>query len=487
MKNKLLLFVATVALVGNTAVFAATQTSKQQKKSKPVSTSTINARTQALETEVRSLQKEVAELQEAKTQGKAFLGSLAEVYAHGPAVVTSPALGVRRSSDDASDLMVNLPSMNEDLQILNVRKKMDNYALAHDISIPQHPIIVLSGGAEGQITDRRDYTGKKSADVDLTRAELDVIAEASPWATATMIISYDNGGIIGLPDRVSNSRLYLSRGFMTIGQLNKFPVYFTLGQIYMPFGRYSNYRLTTPSTQVLGRIRQRAGVLGFDYAGFYGQVYAFPGETHVPGNVELAKRGGLNLGYKRAINDKFSFDFGAGVTGNMAESQGMLNNGQSNPNFTGFDANKTIKSRVPGVDGYAKFSYKPITILGEYIAATKSFDPTDMTFNCKGAKPSALDIEAAYDFVLFNKPNTLAIGYGNSWDALALAVPKHDFFGEYNISIWKDTIESIEYRHNVNYGAGDKATGNNPVTGQVAITPPGKISNSVTLQLGIYF
>lgn len=496
MRHKLSYIIAAAALVSSASVLADTTTTKHQAKHKHSVTkcATTNSRTQALEKDVRSLKEQVAELQEARDKGKAFIGSLSEVYAHGPAVVTSPALGVRRSSEDASDLMVSLPSMNEDLQILRIRKNMDNYAKEHCIEIPQRPILAISGGAEAQVINNRDYSGRNKLDVDLTRAELDFIAEASPWATAAMIISFDNGGINGLPNRVSNSRLYLSRGFLTIGQLNKFPGYLTLGQVYLPFGRYSSYRVTTPSTQVLGRIRQRAGVMGFDYHGLYGQVYAFPGETHVPGSVELGKRGGANLGYKY-VNDKFSFDGGAGLTGNMAEAQGMLSNGQKFPNFSGFSANENLKSRVPGVDGYAKIGYKPFTLVAEYLTATKRFDMADMTFNGRGAKPSALDVEGAFDFRIFDKPNTIAIGYGQSWQSLALTVPKRDFFAEYNVSIFKDTIESLEYRHNVNYGAGDVATGNNPIPNPGAVPPvvqqpitvPGKISNSITFQLGIYF
>lgn len=502
MKTKLLFFAIAISLVSGSvlAETAATPTStKDQAKSATnqttqqlCNTKKHSNRPSKLERDVRYLKAQVAELQDAKEKGKSMLGELAEVYAHGPAVVTSPAFGVRRSAEDASDLMVSLSSMNEDLQILNIRRKLENYAKCRCIKIPDHPILSISGGLEGQITEIQNYTHQDRVDVDLTRAELDFIGEASPWATGTIILSYDNGagngsGAIGYPNRINNSRLYLSRGFLTIGQLNKFPGYFTLGQIYLPFGRYSSYRLSSPTTQVIGRIRQRAALIGFEYQGLYGQLYGYPGQTHVEGQNEIENRGGANLGYKYSV-DNFSMDVGAGYTGNMAESQGMLDNGYSNPAyFKGFDANRELQDRIPGADAYAKFSLKPFTVLGEFITATERFSPLDMSFDGKGARPAALDVEAAYEFKLFCRPNTFAIGYGQTWEALALNVPKNDFFAEYNISIWKDTIESLEYRHNINYSSSDYATGNNPVVGQQAITIPGKTSNSVIFQLGIYF
>jgi len=482
-KNKIIALVATAALASAITAFAAQGNATEQKSKKKNSNAAILvARTNRLEKEVQALKEQVADLKISTKEDN--IGSMAELYAHGPAVVTSPALGVRRSAEDASDLMVNLPSMNEDLVILRTRQKMDNYAKKNCILIPERPIIAVSGGAEGQIQYTNDYDHSRSADVDLTKAELDFIGEASPWATAALILSYDNGGIVGIPNRVRNSRLTLSRGFITIGQLNKSPIYGTLGQVYLPFGRYANYRVTTPSTQVIGRIKERAVILGFDYAGFYGQIYGFPGETYVPGSIQLIQRGGANLGYKYSSDDKFAIDMGVGTTGNMAEAWGMQGNGMSAPNFAGFNSNETLVSRVPGLDAYAKIVYKPITLIGEYIAATRNFDAVDMTFDGRGARPSALDAEAAYSFTLFCKPNDFVIGYGQSWQALALNIPRQDVFATYQISIWKDTIESLEYRHNFNYGWGDIATGNN---GSVPITIIGRNSNSVTFQIGVYF
>lgn len=496
MKNRLLILLAATALVSNVSVYAATNSVKHKMKPKQTCTATKTyasySRTWQLEQDVQSLKAQVAELLRAKEYDRHDLGNMAEIYAHGPAVVTTSYFGLRSSEFSVWDILVNLPSVNEDLQILRTRQKMDCYAKEHCITIPDHPILSISGGVEGQVISNTDIHNRNTVDVDLTRAELDFIAEASPWATAAMFITYDNGGIIGLPNRVNNSRLYLSRGFMTIGQLNKCPVYFTLGQIYLPFGRYFSYRVTSPTTKAFGRILQRTALLGFDYHGFNGQIYGFQGETNVPGETDLGKRGGVNLGYKYK-GDFFSFEGITGLTGNIAESQGMQINGKMDPNFRGFAYGKTIHSRVPAFDAYAKVGLKPFSLVGEYVTATQSFDPADLTFNNNGAKPSALDLEAAYDFNLFCKPNNLAIGYGRTWEALGVNLPKHDYFAEYSIQIWQSTVESIEYRHYINYSTSDMATGNNPIVsddnplGQIPITGIGGSSNAITFQLGIYF
>jgi hypothetical protein len=56
------------------------------------------------------------------------------------------------------------------------------------------------------------------------------------------------------------------------------------------------------------------------------------------------------------------------------------------------------------------------------------------------------------------------------------------------MSIWRDTVESIEYRHDVGYstnnyanGASPEATVNDPIRGT------GQAAECITFQIGVYF
>ncbi len=107
-----------------------------------------------------------------------------------------------------------------------------------------------------------------------------------------------------------------------------------------------------------------------------------------------------------------------------------------------------------------------------------------MMFNGRGARPQAMDAELYYNFHVFNKPTVFSVAYDKSWEALALGVPEQRYIATLMTSIWRSTIEQIEFRHDVNYGMGDTASGASIVT---PATAKGGVSNTVTAQIGIYF
>ena len=59
----------------------------------------------------------------------------------------------------------------------------------------------------------------------------------------------------------------------------------------------------------------------------------------------------------------------------------------------------------------------------------------------------------------FHKPASIAASYQWTKDTLALNLPKQQISAVFNISIWKDTIESIEYRHSRDFNTNQFANG----------------------------
>jgi hypothetical protein len=382
-------------------------------------------------------------------------------YPYGPAVIASPYIGVR-SAYDASDLITNFPTINEDLILLKQRQKWENYLKSTKQPILTRPLIELSGFVEGQVlAGNKDYGDATSSDIDLSAAELDVLGEISSWATAYMTIDYDNSPFI---PRYANSNVYLNRAFLTLGNLNKSPIYGTLGQIYVPFGAYNNYMITDPITKVMARTRQRALVLGFSKSEAYASIYAFKGDSY--SNSEKAiNNGGINLGYKSKFQ-KTTLDFGAGYINNLADSQSMQQTGASD-GFKGFSQEKKyehLQHQVSAFDLHANLEYGSYNLVAEYIAALRKFSTCDLTFNNKGAQISALNIEGNYSFNVINKPATLSASYQQSWKALALNLPEYTIAAAAGISLFRDTIEKIEVRHDINYKSDDNASGGNEAT-----------------------
>ncbi len=409
-------------------------------------------------------------------------------YLAGTPVITSPYLGVR-SNYNGSDLIVNILKINEDLRLLQQRQKLENAVHAAGFANPPHAIMDISGKVEGLGFVSKPYVGRTTGDVDLGTAELDAFVQVNSWSNAYIAMDYDNTPQTISGQRAHNSRIFLDKGFATIGNLNKFPVYFTIGQLYVPFGSYDSYMLSSPLTQVLARTRSRVVELGYKQpgvGGFHAEVYGFNGDS----GVAARGVGGANLSY-HIINNSWSGTIGAGLISNIADSDGMQSTGGSG--FTGFDTNsisEKISQKIPAADGHANVSIGPVDLMGEYITVVRRFNAMDLTYGNVGADPSAWNFEAAYRTKLFDKPTSFAIGYGGTRQALALNLPEQRFIAAINMSIWRDTIETLEFRHDINYPVGTIAAGRGfdgtliPVNPGLAL---GHSSNMLTAQIGVYF
>lgn len=414
-------------------------------------------------------------------------------------VMTTPYF-TTKPAWDGSDLLVNMPTMNEDLRLLQLKSDLHREYREAGEPYPTRPIIELSGAIEGAGLYGKSY-GTTVSDINLGRGELDVNADVSKWANGFISINYDDappitGNRVG---RVSNSRLYLRRGFLTIGNLQYSPAYFTIGQLYLPFGQYNSALLTAPLTRTIFRTNTRAAVLGFSEDGLYAQAYGYHGVTHT-GNRSNNNQWGVNAGYNSPHNQKVVYGIGAGYLSNIADAQGMLNNGNNivTTQFQGFDSigeigdtfveSNALQHLVQGFDIHANIGFDAINLYAEYMTALRTFAAQDLSFNQAGAKPAALHTEADLSTQLWNKPTTFGLSFGKSWQALGLRVPQYSYAVVGNISIWKDTIESLEFRHDINYGSTTQANGGNRQQFDNPIFGTAKRSqNIVTAQIGVYF
>ena len=96
----------------------------------------------------------------------------------------------------------------------------------------------------------------------------------------------------------------------------------------------------------------------------------------------------------------------------------------------------------------------------------------------------ALQAEGIYTFKMLHKPAAFSIGYNWAGQSLALQVPQQRILAALNISWWRDTVEALEFRHDIDYSASDTSSGIN------AITPTngtGKSSDTVSALLAVYF
>ncbi len=409
-------------------------------------------------------------------------------YIAGTPVVTTPYLG-DRPAFDGSDYIVNISSINRDIRLMEQRRRLYRAYERIGYPKPNMPIIAISGKVEPVAMINRPYVGKTKSDLNLGASELDVAAALNDKVEGFMSIAYDDTPP-PIGPRVSNSVFSLNMGFVNIGNLDKSPIYFTAGQMYVPFGRFSTSMISSSLPMRLGRTKSRPFILGYKSQGPfgpYGAIYGFKADTGL-GHSNI---GGANLGY--TINTgNITGDIGAGYISSITDSTGMQDTGAAPfTSFGGFASptNGTeLIHKVGGIDVHGNISFDRYSLTAEWVGTSQTFRAWELSFNGRGARPQAAQLEAAITFMAFKKPASLAVTYQWTKDSLALNLPKHQYGGVFNISIWRDTIESLEYRHSVDYRTTQFANGapaphhlNEPTFGT------GRSADALIGQIGIYF
>ncbi|GAB4392501.1 MAG: LbtU family siderophore porin [Gammaproteobacteria bacterium] len=406
-------------------------------------------------------------------------------YFGGAPVVISPFLGLRNQAED-QDLIVNISNINTDLRLLQQQQALRADMTSRGMDSPRYPLLEISGELETQALYRDPYNGRKRGDVNLSSVELDFVAEVARYINGFLSIEYEDGE--NAPPRVDNSNVRVRQGFVLLGNLDDTPVYASIGQMFVPTGAYHSYMVSSPLTLIMGRTRTRAVLVGYQQPGnkgFNGSVYAFNGDIR----SGSSRRYGANAEY---VGDVLGANYEVGVAyaSNLAESEGIQSTGNGGfDGFGGSSASEDLRHSIPAVDLYGKINMGPVGLIAEYVAAVRGFDSMDLTFNGNGARPDALNLEAAYETKIWDKPTSFALGYGHSREALGLNLPEHRYIATISTSIWRNTIESIEFVHDVNYGASDRAAGRgaNGNLQSIDTSELGRNSDTLTAQIGIYF
>lgn len=491
MKKKLLITAAIAVLSTQNVSAAAQETSADTEKV----LKTINQRTQALENQVSELKKEIAMLRQERVEiVREKAAKLREqmdrdrnssphiVDLGGAAVGSSPYIGIRSEFDQ--DPIVSYASVNLDHNLLEQRYKL-NQQLKNLRGVGIHyPVIELSPKLEVEASYFKPYKGDHHSDIDLTAAKISAYLMPNSWLGGFLDIAYDNGSPAKGP-RTSNSRLYMRQAFVTVGDLERSPFYATVGQLFVPFGRYSSFMASSPMIQAIGRTKARALVVGYAQpgTGIYSSAYTFKGDSNTSGKSQI-NNWGANLGYRFA-QEQLSADVGISYINNIADAEGMQSPGSTIGGFSGFSSSKRLQHTVPALDVRGRIGYGPVVLMGEYLTTTRAFDRHDLRFNGQGARPRGYNVEAAYMFDLLGMPSNVAIGHAGTANALALNLPRQRYSVAFSMSPWKATTATLEYRQDKHYGKGTTAG-----SGQAADASPeglGETAHAVIAQFSIYF
>ncbi len=406
----------------------------------------------------------------------------------GMPVYISPYIKGVNPRYDISALIINVSDINRDKNLLERRRHIVAILGSHHVIPPDTPTLALSGEVRGNGSFFRPFRGGFRSNIDFEDAKVDFLTQVNPWVIGFFTYAFDNGpGPSG--NRVTNSRLLLDTGFITLGNFTRSPFYGTVGQLFVSFGRFHSNMISDSLPQLIGETKERAINVGYKHMGDSGPyltVYAARGDTSTRGSRDRVNQGGADLGYLISTG-LMNSEVGVSYIGNIADAQGIQNTGSRAP-FRGFDrspANQVLRRRIPALDAYAFIALGSYTLIGEYTGVTSSYSPQNLTFNDDGAKPRAFHVEADYAFKAWSKDSSIAISFDRSYQALAYNIPEKRYMLTLSSELFRNTVFSLEYRHDINYGKNDTAFGQ----GFRAFIPDelGRSSDSVIGQAVVYF
>lgn len=183
------------------------------------------------------------------------------------------------------------------------------------------------------------------------------------------------------------------------------------GRKWVAFGNYKSDLIYKPLTKALGQTNELTAVIGYD-TDYYMNVSLFSPYSRI--SSSSLPYYNLNVG-----THKKNYDIGGSYLYSLADSQLF----QYNKGFGGF-LERTIHSKVPGFAAYVNLNYKKVGANLTYVTAVHSFQPSELSYNQKGAKPQAFSLQSSYELIIKKTPVKLIGFYEHSSEALALRIPK---------------------------------------------------------------
>jgi hypothetical protein len=320
------------------------------------------------------------------------------------------------------------------------------------------------GGAYGAV-DNVDGTDFTASDLALTTMMFTAEAEINDWVNVAVDLLFEDPII----SRFEEGVFTVDYAAATIGNQDLFPVYGTLGRIYVPFGALLTHfpddpLIDSPLTLALGETNQKAVMMGLDYAGFSFDAYVYRGEFSRVGRNDNIANYGFDAHYEMAAERGLELLVGASYINNIADSAGLTVFLEED---VGTD---TLVRWVPGFDAYLHVGYANFFFDAEYMGALKEFEPVEIaTVTGQGAQPRVWNVEFGYNW---NWGQNLEIGlkYEGSDESEALGFPERRYGIGFNQTVFEGVVASIAYfRDNYHDGDADGREERDIVFGQLAV------------------
>ena len=296
--------------------------------------------------------------------------------------------------------------------------------------------VEVGGLLEVEAAYENTYEGDSSSDAVLATMELAVTAQVTDWV----------GGQVVLLHEEDDTGLEVDVATMTVGPAAG-PWSFTAGQYFVPFGTFESNFISDPMTLELGETRESALQFGIESGVFQGAIYAFNGDSDENGDDRFENLGAM-LGFA-AENENSEFAVSVSYISNIGDTDSLQDTIEVDEDY----------DSVPGWSASGMLRFGSLSFLAEYLGASEGFEAHEMEFDGDGAEPRSYMLEAAYDFDLAGKSLTIAVGYQETDEALALELPEERFMLGFSTEMMEGVTLAIEGAFDGDYSASDGGTG----------------------------
>ncbi len=335
----------------------------------------------------------------------------------------------------------NAQELNRDTLKAEIKKELKEEMRAEGgilSRIQEHIRIggLIEVGVAWQDLEYRDGSSEDDSDLCLTTVELGIEAEVNEWVNAGALLLYeDPTSFEGENDETS---VDLDEGWITIGNTEAYPLYFSAGKMYVPFGALLTHfpddpLIDQPLTLLLGETSEKAALLGVEHHGFSVSGYLFNGDVDESGEDNHVESYGFDANY--SFDDEEGFDLLVGVSylSNIADSDGLS------------EEIDEVEDYVGGFDAYLHVGYARFFVDVEYMTATEDFEPTELTTgDGDGAEPAVWNVEVGYNWD-WGRNLEIALKYAGSDESEHLGLPEDRYGVCLNQEIFESVIVSLAY------------------------------------------
>lgn len=310
--------------------------------------------------------------------------------------------------------------------------------------------ILLSGyiefGGAWQDIEYANGTSEDESDLALTTVELTAEAEVNEWVSVEATLLYEDPTFDN-----DETSVDLDAAILTIGNTEEYPVYFSAGALYVPFGGLLTHfpddpLVDQPLALLLGETREKAVLVGIEHHGLSLAGYLFNGDVDEVGEENQLESYGFDANYSLEGEAGFQVLVGASYISNITDSDGLTDALDELNTPPGLDE---VVDYVGGYDVYLQVGTAGFFIDGEYMTAADEFEPTEIPTGAgaaEGAQPAVWNVEAGYNFD-WGKGLEVALKYAGSDESDQLGFPEERYGICFNKIIFDSVTASLAYLH----------------------------------------